>query len=514
MEISQYNYLSRKPRKGVFELLSIAIGFLKNRPALSVPALISLGPSIVQNALLVLAFLYMVENVFEIDILKEIVKEGEIGLIPELLNYISVFIRFYAIAFIIGRILSKAFYSTFFYPYAYKLLKGEESDFFIEVRNFLRYFGKIFKAALVIEGISTGLPVLILIYALDNFLKIMHFEEMISPKLSWSIENLMILTSLLLVILLLVGMALIFGFLFIFVYQIIVVEDLSLPTAIAKSVFLALKNIVDIAIYMVLQFILTLIIVLATLLLQLFSIQISELVYLVTGILFYPILDLVILGIYLQSINRSITTPKETAYSFTEVFLRIFNKGVAAFKNFISLKNLPYLIYAILVYLMGFILGTEYSKGPLGEIFSIFISSEKLNVAFQGAQFSLSSSIFAHNWQVSASTILSGVLTFAIPAINCFFNGVILGLMYGLIPVEIFIIGIFPHGVIELPSFLLAASSGIKLGYYIIVKREEWGTVLREAVYLSIGLAPLFLVAALIESLITPQVLKIFSVKF
>ncbi|RLE64408.1 MAG: hypothetical protein DRJ38_05555 [Thermoprotei archaeon] len=514
METIQYSYPSEKPRKGIFELLSIAILFFKNRPALSVPALISLSSYIIQSSLLILVLLYMTENVFEIDVLREIIKKGEIGLMPELLNYLLFFIKFYAITFIITKILSRALYSTFFYPYAYKLFKGESISFFGQVRESFKYFGKMLRAALVVEGIATGLPILIFIFTLDSFLKMMQLEELISPKFPWSIENIAIVLSLLLIFLLLIGIALIFEFLFIFVFQIMVVEDLGLVAAIAKSVFLVLKNIINIAIYAVLQFILMLIVILTTLLFQIFFIQISEIVQIVVAVVFYPILDLVIFGIYLQSINQSINIPKETAYSFVEVFLRIFNKGLATLKSFISLKNVPYIAYAFLVYFIGFILGSEYSKGPLGDLFSIFYTLGKTSIAFQQYPLSLSSGIFAHNWQVSILTSLSGTLTFAWPAMNCFFNALILGLLYGLVPAKIFFIGVLPHGVIELPSFLLAVSSGLKLGYYIIVKRDEVDGVLRETVYLLVGLAPFFLIAALIEALITPQLLKLFSVKF
>ncbi len=78
---------------------------------------------------------------------------------------------------------------------------------------------------------------------------------------------------------------------------------------------------------------------------------------------------------------------------------------------------------------------------------------------------------------------------------------------------------ILPHGIIEIPSFLLAGSVGVKLGYAATKARTQPGpkgkeylaTVLRQAVYIVIGLAPLFLIAGLIEADLTPFIARMFG---
>src|SRR5881409_2860099 len=93
-------------------------------------------------------------------------------------------------------------------------------------------------------------------------------------------------------------------------------------------------------------------------------------------------------------------------------------------------------------------------------------------------------------------------------------------------------ISIKPWGRIEIPSFILAGSIGIKLGYAGLrrftgaerVADDPMSDVgigsadsdgylsrtLRQTVYVVVGLAPLFLIAGLIEADITPIIMRLF----
>ncbi len=75
---------------------------------------------------------------------------------------------------------------------------------------------------------------------------------------------------------------------------------------------------------------------------------------------------------------------------------------------------------------------------------------------------------------------------------------------------------ILPHGVIEIPSFVLAGSAGIKLGvaYFRSARgggqeaQDEFHRAARQTVYIVVGLALLFFVAGLIEGNVTPIVMR------
>jgi uncharacterized membrane protein SpoIIM required for sporulation len=133
--------------------------------------------------------------------------------------------------------------------------------------------------------------------------------------------------------------------------------------------------------------------------------------------------------------------------------------------------------------------------------------------------------IFLNNWLVSIATGLSG-LGFAAPSfITIMFNGFILGILVApqLSPsLTMFYAAILPHGIIEIPSFVLSGSVGMRLGYAALKSKLSRGTesdeylskTLRLAVYVVVGLAPLFLIAGLIEADITPIIMRMFGWTF
>jgi len=128
--------------------------------------------------------------------------------------------------------------------------------------------------------------------------------------------------------------------------------------------------------------------------------------------------------------------------------------------------------------------------------------------------------IFLNNWLVSIATGLAG-LGFGVPSFaTIMFNGFLLGIVLQLSPTTtMFNAAILPHGIIEIPSFILAGSTGIKLGYAALKAKfspsdENYSylsKVLRQAVYVLVGLAPLFFIAGLIEADLTPTIMRMFG---
>jgi uncharacterized membrane protein SpoIIM required for sporulation len=128
--------------------------------------------------------------------------------------------------------------------------------------------------------------------------------------------------------------------------------------------------------------------------------------------------------------------------------------------------------------------------------------------------FSLGIYIFFHNWQVSLATALSGVWFSVAPFVTLFLNGVLIGAVSGLAPNTVMLLAaILPHGIIEIPSFVLSGSAGVRLGVAFLRSvrgggEEELHRVARQSVYIVIGLALFFLIAGLIEGNITPLIMK------
>lgn len=203
-------------------------------------------------------------------------------------------------------------------------------------------------------------------------------------------------------------------------------------------------------------------------------------------------------------------------------------------------RNLPFHLLSILAFVLGVFLGDFVSvNGLKGYLVSIGYAPGQGNPTVVFPRVIppvLGADIFLNNWLVSISTGLAG-LGFGGPSFaTILFNGFILGMLLPLSSLTMFMAAILPHGIIEIPSFILASSMGIKLGYAGLRKitgaekgdgadglneNETVGSTegylsrtLKQTVYVVLGLAPLFLIAGLIEADITPFIMRMFGWTF
>ena len=192
-------------------------------------------------------------------------------------------------------------------------------------------------------------------------------------------------------------------------------------------------------------------------------------------------------------------------------------------------RNLPFHAASLVAFVIGIYLGYIVSVNGVGSSFLTFgYKPGHGNPDFR--QFTAATpvvglAIFLNNWFVSFATAFSG-LGFGAPSfISIMFTGFTLGVLVGpqLSPsLTMFSAAILPHGIIEIPSFLLAGSVGMRLGYAALKTKfrrgpesdEYLSKTLRLAVYVVVGLAPLFLVAGLIEADITPFIMRMFGWTF
>lgn len=95
-------------------------------------------------------------------------------------------------------------------------------------------------------------------------------------------------------------------------------------------------------------------------------------------------------------------------------------------------------------------------------------------------------------------------------------NGIILGVFMVLVSQKqsfiYFLIGILPHGIIELPAAIITGSMGIKIGSTVALrllgkKVSVFREIYQAVKYFLVLVVPLLLVAAFIEAFITPALL-------
>jgi len=132
---------------------------------------------------------------------------------------------------------------------------------------------------------------------------------------------------------------------------------------------------------------------------------------------------------------------------------------------------------------------------------------------------SLAIFIFTNNLQACILLFLGGVTLGALTLFIIASNGVIIGGIMELVREErglLFVAAaILPHGIFEIPSFIISASLGFILGTAVLA---EWhgegdsaGTAGAHARTFLLVVVPLVAIAAFIEAFITPQIIHLVS---
>lgn len=125
--------------------------------------------------------------------------------------------------------------------------------------------------------------------------------------------------------------------------------------------------------------------------------------------------------------------------------------------------------------------------------------------------------IFFNNSLAVFLSILLGFLLAFYPFLVLLINGFIIGILFYASQemIETFFVAVLPHGVIELPAVFLGTAVGIMIGYLVFknIFRKEQNPIKAEIrsglrFFLTL-LLPLLLVAAFIETWVTPAILGI-----
>ena len=144
------------------------------------------------------------------------------------------------------------------------------------------------------------------------------------------------------------------------------------------------------------------------------------------------------------------------------------------------------------------------------------------DLVFSGNPFIGCFILFTHNLTISLQVIILGIIL-GIPSLfSTLGNGTMLGAVAallaqeGIIPLHFFIFGILPHGIFELPAFLISAAFGLKLGYHIVFPLPDQGrkATLKQIFNEIKNALPLIIsmlaIAALLEVFVTPGLIRAF----
>ena len=193
-------------------------------------------------------------------------------------------------------------------------------------------------------------------------------------------------------------------------------------------------------------------------------------------------------------------------------------KITSFYKNevFSTLKeNKNLMLMSLGLFLLGFISGLYIFKVLLNnnpEIINSFLKEfqDMFGPLKEMTSLELFYTIFFVNTRTSFLIMILGVFVGFFPFMSLWGNGTVLGLLYGKFIAEggnslVFLMGILPHGVIEIPAIVIAASQGFRLGKEVISppsgksRSEALRYNIRKGLKLFAIIIPLLLIAALIE---------------
>lgn len=175
-----------------------------------------------------------------------------------------------------------------------------------------------------------------------------------------------------------------------------------------------------------------------------------------------------------------------------------------------------HLFTASFIFMIGYIVGAVliigYNEDPLG--FTKTIGSSYTAAFFSLPPGLLTLGIFLNNGIKVFMAVALGIVIGFYPTLLLLVNGFIVGSVVTVGGMTIgwdkTLAGILPHGLIELPVFIIGGAIGLMLGAKVIDKIfKKNKTPIKPEFYKAIGftvkvLIPLLFIAAIIESFITP----------
>jgi len=179
------------------------------------------------------------------------------------------------------------------------------------------------------------------------------------------------------------------------------------------------------------------------------------------------------------------------------------------------------LFFGLGIFVSAFALGNEkFFLTELTESQQHFLK-EMAEMVFSGSPVRGIILLFINNLLASLQMMLLGVLLGIPPLFGLFTNGALLGSLLiglgheGVSALTFMWVGVLPHGIFELPAFLISAAFGLKMGFHLVFplpqkkRGESLSFIWREFLAVFPLLINLLIIAAVIEVILTPLLVKL-----
>jgi len=490
------------PSLSISELLELSWNRLKRNPVLSIPVLFSEAAPALSTLAVLLIILALLTYFRQIGVFSEIINgimrgEYEVFLKPEVLNAILVALVPVGLAVIVFYTLGQSTCASFIYSLAEDSLKRGycklEEIWSKAVKNLPRVFIAILMKNLVVYVIP-----------ISCFLAFIFLGLKYLDMLALILSTLMFLFAIILYIIA-AEVALIY------VEPSIVIGSRDAIEAFKESILLVRQNISKALGYFLLQVLVGIIIGSISGALSNFHILFSEAATLILLLIVRPIFAVCLAGIYMSLTGRVFNATRLTEPKLLLVAGKLMGRGL---KELVELMKKPrWIVAASAIFLLGAVGGFGLAQIGLKEILSQSVGLGKGKIFKEYFALSIFTDIFFHNWRIAAFTTVSGIFTYAAPFSIALFNGMIIGAIAAVMPLLDLAIGIMPHGIIEIPGFLLATAAGLRLAYKMYTG-ENRAEEVKKAAYVALGLIPIFATAAFIEAFVTPLIIDIYLKSF
>jgi stage II sporulation protein M len=194
----------------------------------------------------------------------------------------------------------------------------------------------------------------------------------------------------------------------------------------------------------------------------------------------------------------------------------IFSK--AFFKEYFH-RNRTYIIISCILLFVSIILGIVFSE-VIKEVMVDILKEMLSNINDNNSIYEEMYLLFTNNIRANLIILLGGLLFSIISILAVIVNGLLIGFTYTLVTPIQFIVGIFPHGIFELPAIILSL-----VGAFIIMKLEinlidaffkgnlrlEWKNStksIQDILFTVVIIVILLVIAAIIEGGLTPTLLN------
>lgn len=212
----------------------------------------------------------------------------------------------------------------------------------------------------------------------------------------------------------------------------------------------------------------------------------------------------------------SVASLRNTGYDHT----MFSDEGVIPILFFRRMNR--YMRLSLLIFVVGLALGAIFAN-PLQTALSPLMTDLKtLAIGMKHEAFgAMMMTLFLHNLRTSIFMMIGGILFGVLPALFVMVNGALVGYVLAITyhathvnPFLLFAAGILPHGIFEIPAYLLASAFGMRAGVLLFrsmgknLGSDNWRLLGKDVLPTLLIIVVFLFIAANIETGITPVLLR------